>query len=100
MMGTLAMVMAKKSIRTHKEVYRADVKGDIEAVNGILKITRIQVNYELKIPEDKRNDAREAFDNYFSECKRHNNNDLYGDGTAGIKIANIVESIVHENTGN
>ena len=42
----------------------------------------------------------EAFDNYFSECKRHNNNDLYGDGTAGIKIANIVESIVHENTGN
>jgi organic hydroperoxide reductase OsmC/OhrA len=68
MMGTLAMVMAKKSIRTHKEVYRADVTGDIEAVNGILKITRIQVNYELKIPDDKKNDANEAFENYLSQC--------------------------------
>lgn len=67
-MGTLAMVMAKKSIRTHKEVYRAEVAGDIEAVNGILKITRIQVNYELAVPEDKRNDAKEAFDNYLSHC--------------------------------
>jgi organic hydroperoxide reductase OsmC/OhrA len=68
MMGTLAMVMAQKSIRTHKEVYRANVTGDIEAVNGILKITRIQVNYELKIPEDKKRDANEAFENYLSHC--------------------------------
>ena len=67
-MGTLAMVMAGKSIRTHKEVYRADVTGDIEAVNGILKITRIQVTYELKIPEDKRGDAKEAFENYLTQC--------------------------------
>jgi organic hydroperoxide reductase OsmC/OhrA len=68
MMGTLATGLAKKGIRTHREVYRADVTGDIEAVNGVLKITRIQVNYELKIPEDKRNEAREAFENYLSDC--------------------------------
>jgi len=67
-MGTLATGLARKGIRTHKEVYRADVTGDIEDVNGVLKITRIQVNYELKIPEDKRSDAREAFENYLTDC--------------------------------
>ena len=67
-MGTLATVLAKKGIRTHEEVYRADVTGDIEAVNGILRITRIEVNYSLKIPEEKRSDANDAFENYLSGC--------------------------------
>ena len=67
-MGTLATGLAKKGIRTHKELYRADVTGDIEAVNGVLKITRIQVSYELKVSEDKRNEAREAFENYLTDC--------------------------------
>jgi len=67
-MGTLATVLAQKSIRTHKEVYRAEITGDIEAVKGILKITRIQVNYELQIPEDRRSDAEEAFENYLAYC--------------------------------
>jgi organic hydroperoxide reductase OsmC/OhrA len=68
MMGTLAAALAKKGIRTHKELYRADVSGDIEEVNGILKITRIQVNYELKVPEEKNEDARQAFETYLSSC--------------------------------
>jgi hypothetical protein len=29
MMGTLAAALAKKKIRSHKEVYRAEVAGDI-----------------------------------------------------------------------
>ncbi len=67
-MGTLAAVLAGKGIRTNKELYRADVRGDIEDVGGILKITRISVNYNLKVPEDKKTEAREAFENYISQC--------------------------------
>lgn len=68
MMGTLAGVLAKKKIRTFQDRYMATVTGDIEAVNGVLKITRIHVRYNLNLPADKRADAEEAFNNYITLC--------------------------------
>ncbi|MEM5787227.1 MAG: hypothetical protein AAGU11_07910 [Syntrophobacteraceae bacterium] len=68
MMGTLAAALAGKGIRTHKEVYRAEVTGDIEESAGVLKITRITVNYHLMVSEEKSFGAREAFENYLSSC--------------------------------
>ncbi len=62
------MVLARKGIRTHKELYKAEVSGDIEDVNGVLKITRIEVNYELKAMSEKQAEAREAFENYLAHC--------------------------------
>ena len=67
-MGTLAMVLAGKKIRTLENLYRATVTGDIEDLDGILKITRIQVHYTLQVPEDKREDARNALETYLSLC--------------------------------
>ena len=46
----------------------ATVTGDIEDVNGVLKIVRINVQYNLKLPADKRADAQEAFNNYITLC--------------------------------
>jgi hypothetical protein len=37
-------------------------------VNGILKITRIRVQYHLKIPREKAAEAREAFSTYLVRC--------------------------------
>ena len=68
MMGTLATVLAKKKIRTFQDRYAATVTGDIESVNGVLKITRINVSYNLKLPPHKREDAQEAFGNYIVHC--------------------------------
>jgi hypothetical protein len=68
MMGTLAGGLAGKRIPTPEDHYRADVEGDIEDVNGILKITRIRVHYHLKIPKEKAADAREAFSSYLVRC--------------------------------
>jgi organic hydroperoxide reductase OsmC/OhrA len=67
-MGTLATVMAKKKIRTFQDRYRATVTGDIEDVDGVLKITRIHVSYHLKAPEGQHADARYALDNYIHLC--------------------------------
>ena len=67
-MGTLAVVLAGKKIRTFEHLYRAEVTGDIENVNGVLKITRIKVHYSLKAAEDKWEDAREALENYLHLC--------------------------------
>jgi organic hydroperoxide reductase OsmC/OhrA len=68
MMGTLATVLAKKKIPTTEELYQAKVSGDIEDVEGVLKIVRIQVTYELRAPEAKRADAQDAFANYLHLC--------------------------------
>jgi len=68
MMGTLAAVLARKSIRTHKEVYRAEVSGDIEDVNGVLRITRIQVDYHLTAPGGKQQEVQEALESYMTSC--------------------------------
>ncbi len=67
-MGTLAAVLAGKKIRTLKDLFKATVTGDIEDVDGVLKITRINVDYLLKVPEEKREDALEAMDNYLQLC--------------------------------
>jgi len=53
MMGTLATVLAGKKIPSSEKRYRAEVEGDIENVNNILKITKIRVKYYLKVPPEK-----------------------------------------------
>ena len=68
MMGTLAKVLAGKKIRTFRGLFEAVVTGDIEDVNGVLKITRIKVTYHLKVPENKRDAAVASLDQYIHLC--------------------------------
>jgi organic hydroperoxide reductase OsmC/OhrA len=68
MMGTLAAALARKEIKTSEDLYRAEVEGDIENVNGILKITQIRVDYHLTTKGEKAQDAREAFASYINSC--------------------------------
>ncbi len=68
MMGTLAGVLAGKKIPTLEDLYWADVTGDIENVEGVLKITRIGVTYHLKTQSEKVEEARAAFSSYIKRC--------------------------------
>lgn len=68
MMGTLAAVLAGNRIATPEDRYSAEVEGDIENVNGVLKITRIRVKYFLKIPADKVGEAKQAMSSYIARC--------------------------------
>lgn len=67
-MGTLATVLAGKKIRTFQDRFRATVTGDIEAVDNVLKIVRINVHYLLRLPDDQREAATECFNNYIHRC--------------------------------
>jgi organic hydroperoxide reductase OsmC/OhrA len=67
-MGTLATVLAGRKIPTSSDRYRADVEGDIEDVDGVLRITRIRVAYTLSVPPGKTDDAREALKTYITRC--------------------------------
>jgi hypothetical protein len=68
MMGTFATLLAKSKIATPAERYRAQVRGDIENVGGVLKITRIDVAYALKLAPEKRPEAQACFDLYLPHC--------------------------------
>jgi organic hydroperoxide reductase OsmC/OhrA len=68
MMGTFAAMLAKSRIATPEDRYHADVVGEIEAVNGVLKIVRIKVHYNLRVAADKRPEAEAAFDAYLPHC--------------------------------
>jgi organic hydroperoxide reductase OsmC/OhrA len=68
MMGTLAAALARKGIGTSENLYRAEVEGDIEDVNGVLKITQIRVDYHLTTKDEKAQEARDAFASYITSC--------------------------------
>jgi organic hydroperoxide reductase OsmC/OhrA len=68
MMGTLATVLARKSIPTPEDRYWAEVEGDIENVNNILKITEIRVRYHLKVSSEKAGEAKESLSSYLAFC--------------------------------
>ena len=67
-MGTLATVLAGKKVPTFGDRFRADVEGDIEDVDGVLRIARIRVRYTLKAPAGKTAEAREAMGSYLARC--------------------------------
>ena len=68
MMGTLARFLAERQIPTPEDRYRAEVEGDIENVNNVLKITQIRIRYYLKAPSGKSREAKEAFSSYLTSC--------------------------------
>jgi len=68
MMGTFARFLAERKIATPEELYWAEVEGDIENVNNVLKITQIRVSYHLKVGTKKVPEAREAFSSYLTSC--------------------------------
>ena len=46
----------------------ADVEGDIEDVGGVMKITRIRVRYQFKIPAGTREKIERVLDSYAEQC--------------------------------
>jgi hypothetical protein len=68
MMGTFASVLATKKIDTHADRFSANVEGDIENIDGVLKITEIRVHYVLKLSPEAGADARWAMANYLDKC--------------------------------
>lgn len=46
----------------------ADVEGDIEDVQGVLKITTIRLHYRLKIPSGGRDKVDRALATYAEKC--------------------------------
>jgi uncharacterized OsmC-like protein len=46
----------------------ADVEGDIEDVDGVLKITKIRLRYRFTIPRGSREKVERALDTHAEKC--------------------------------
>jgi organic hydroperoxide reductase OsmC/OhrA len=46
----------------------ADVEGDIEDVDGVLRITKIRLQYRFKIPPGSRDKVDRALETYAEKC--------------------------------
>ena len=46
----------------------ADVEGDIEDVDGVLKITKIRLRYRFKIPPGSREKVERALETHAEKC--------------------------------
>jgi organic hydroperoxide reductase OsmC/OhrA len=55
-----------------RETLQADVEGDIEAVDDVLRITRIRVRYRLQIPAGSREKAERALATHAAKCPAAN----------------------------
>ncbi len=55
-----------------RESLQADVEGDIEAIDGVLRITRIRVRYRLRIPAGTREKADRAVATHATKCPAAN----------------------------
>ena len=54
------------------DTIRATVEGDIEAIDKVLRITRIRVRYALTVPADKREAAERAVEVHPTGCPAAN----------------------------
>jgi organic hydroperoxide reductase OsmC/OhrA len=68
MTGTLAGALAARKIPTQPDKLQAEVEGDIENVNGRPLITRIRVQYSVKVPKGKREEAERAMEVHEKGC--------------------------------
>ena len=53
---------------TSAENLVADVEGDIEDVEGVLKITKIRLHYRLKIPAGSKDQVDRVLTRYADKC--------------------------------
>ncbi|MDP7338709.1 MAG: OsmC family protein [Vicinamibacterales bacterium] len=68
----MARALEVREIPAPRDKVQADVEGDIEAVDKVLRITRIRVRYRLNIPAGTRERAERAVATHATMCPAAN----------------------------
>ncbi|MFD2925032.1 OsmC family protein [Halobacillus naozhouensis] len=68
MIGTLSGALEARKIPTYPDKMKADAEGTIEAPGGVMKITHIQIHFQLEIPTGKRPEAERALKVFERNC--------------------------------
>lgn len=57
-----------RGIPSHPDKLSSAVEGDIEDVDGVMKITRIRVRYSIRLPAGKKDEAERALSVHERGC--------------------------------
>ncbi len=68
MVGTLSGALEARKIPTSPDKLEADAKGRIEAPEGVMKITAIDIHFDVTIPKGKREEAERALRVFERNC--------------------------------
>lgn len=68
MLGTLNGALAVRGIRLAPDDIEAAVEGTNELVDGIIRLTRIDVRYRLRIPAGTRDTVDRALSRHRDKC--------------------------------
>ncbi|HEX2168076.1 MAG TPA: OsmC family protein [Longimicrobiales bacterium] len=68
MLGTLTGALEAREIRLGPDAIQASAAGRNEIVDGIVKLTRIDVHYTLRIPEGSREKVERALSRHREKC--------------------------------
>ena len=71
MYGTLRGALAAREIKVDTDIYKADVEGKIEGIGRTIRITEINIHYDLTIPAGKREVADRALQVHPAGCPAH-----------------------------
>ncbi len=71
MYGTLRGALSARDIRLDSSKYVAHVEGCIEGIGRTIRITQINVHYDLTIPVGKREEAERALNVHPAGCPAH-----------------------------
>ncbi len=61
-----------RDIPAPTEKLQASVEGDIQAIDNVLRITKIRVRYRIRIPAGTRERAQRAVDTHATKCPAAN----------------------------
>lgn len=61
-----------RDIPAPKEKLQASVEGDIQAIDNVLRITKIRVRYRIRVPAGSRERAQRAVDTHATKCPAAN----------------------------
>ena len=57
-----------RGIASYPNRLKADVEGDLEDIDGVMKISNIRVHYKIKIPSGKQPEAERALEVHERAC--------------------------------
>jgi uncharacterized OsmC-like protein len=57
-----------RQIPSEPDTVKARVEGDVEAVDRVLRISRMRVHYDIRVPKGSRDAAQRAVDTHEQKC--------------------------------
>ncbi|HSF19324.1 MAG TPA: OsmC family protein [Vicinamibacteria bacterium] len=68
MTGTLGRALEVRGIPSYPDKLSSTVEGDIEDLDGIMRITKVRIHYRIKIPAGKKEEANRALSVHERGC--------------------------------